>query len=356
VTTLTEQASELLSRFKAELSSIEHLSSNSIEELRVTWLGRKGHVTKLFEQMRNVSAEDRPLAGKSLNELKTSVETIIDGLKAKASDAKLNKILSKEPIDITLPCNSEPLKGSIHPVSLMRQKLLKEFRRHGFTVYDGPETDYDFYNFTALNLPEDHPARDMQDTFHLIKNNEKMVLRTQTSNIQIHAMLNERPPLRLVAPGRVYRVDSDPTHTPIFHQIEGLVVDKNISFAHLKGMIQSMIYSLYGGEAKTRFRPSYFPFVEPGAEIDMQCTHCHGKGCRVCKNTGWLEIGGCGMVHPNVFESVSYDSEEYTGFAFGFGIDRMAMLNWQLPDLRQMFEGDAEFQSQFPIFAEVSPC
>jgi phenylalanyl-tRNA synthetase alpha chain len=356
MTTLVHQAKILLDDFKKSTESLQEINPDVIENLRISWLGKKGLVTKLFDDMKSVPAEEKPSAGKAMNVLKTSIESILENLKNQAADSVLNELLMKDSIDISLPCRSDSHRGALHPVSLMRQKLLKEFRQHGFTVYDGPETDFDFYNFTALNLPADHPARDMQDTFHIKKLDEKLVLRTQTSNIQIHAMLNERPPLRIVAPGRTFRVDSDPTHTPIFHQIEGLVVDRNISFAHLKGMVQSMLHSLYGPGAKTRFRPSYFPFVEPGAEVDVQCTHCHGKGCRICKNSGWLEIGGCGMVHPNVFEAVSYDSEEFTGFAFGFGIDRLAMLNWQLPDLRQMFEGDANFQDQFPVFSGEGAC
>jgi len=351
-----ERATALLIEFEKNAKSIETITPDTVEELRIHWLGKKGIVTKLFEDMRHVPNEEKRDAGKAMNVLKTSIEASLEVLKSKAADSVYHSILNRPPLDITLPSQKDTLKGALHPITLMQQKLLKEFRQHGFTVYDGPETDFDFYNFTALNLPSDHPARDMQDTFHLKASQDIMVLRTQTSNIQIHAMLQEKPPLRIVAPGRVYRVDSDQTHTPIFHQIEGLVVDKKISFADLKGMIQSMLHSIYGTSAKTRFRPSYFPFVEPGAEVDMQCTHCHGAGCKVCKNTGWLEIGGCGMVHPNVFEAVSYDSEEYTGFAFGFGLDRMAMLNWQLPDLRQLFEGDADFQSQFSVFAEGTPC
>jgi phenylalanyl-tRNA synthetase alpha chain len=231
----------------------------------------------------------------------------------------------------------------------MRKRLLKIFRHHGFTVYDGPEVDYDLYNYELLNFPDDHPAREMQDTF-FVDGQEKLLLRSHTSNIQIHTMLNAKPPLRIIAPGRVFRCDNDPTHTPMFHQIEAFVVDKGINFAHLKGMIDVFLKEIFGQEMKTRFRPSFFPFVEPGAEIDMQCTMCHGKGCRVCSDTGWLEIGGCGLIHPNIFEAVEYDSEQISGFAFGFGIDRMAMLADALPDLRQLFEGNKDFQSQFPIY------
>jgi phenylalanyl-tRNA synthetase alpha chain len=346
VSTLASKAEQLKSDFETAKSSLQ-LDMDSVESFRVNWLGKKGHVSKLFEELRNCSKEERPEAGKSLNILRQSIEASVEELKQKAEDAAIDDLIDGGDIDISLPVAPELRAGSLHPVTLMRQKILREFRRHGFTVYDGPELDFDFYNFSALNIPQNHPARDMQDTFH-IKSDKGMVLRTQTSNIQIHAMLNETPPLRIVAPGRVFRVDSDPTHTPIFHQVECIVVEEGISFAHLKGMIETLLKAIYGSEVSTRFRPSFFPFVEPGAEVDVECSACKGKGCRLCKQTGWIEIGGCGLVHPNVFECVNYDVEKYTGFAFGFGIDRMAMTAYNLPDLRQLFEGDAEFQTQFP--------
>jgi len=322
----------------------------AVDELRVAFLGRKGRVTGLMDELRNVPKEKRPEAGKAVNSLRQFIDGEISALQALSGDFVLNQKLNAPALDVTLPVNQTAPGGSLHPVSLMRQILIREFRRLGFTVYDGPEVDLDFYNFNALNVPESHPARDMQDTFY-IKNHEKTVMRTHTSNIQIHAMLNEKPPLRIIAPGRVFRCDSDPTHTPMFHQIEGFVVDRNITFANLKATIDTFLKAIYGSGLKTRFRPSFFPFTEPSAEFDLQCVLCSGKGCRVCKQTGWLEIGGCGMIHPNVFESVSYDSEDWTGFAFGFGIDRMAMLKYSLPDLRQLFEGNYKFLGQFPLFA-----
>ena len=346
MSTLASKAEELKSKFESEKTNV-HLEMDQVEHFRIEWLGKKGHVAKLFEELRHCSKEERPEAGKSLNILRQSIEGAIDSLKADAENAAIDNLVNSQKIDITLPVAPELKSGSLHPVTLMREKILREFRRHGFSVYDGPELDFDFYNFSALNIPADHPARDMQDTFH-IKSDKGMVLRTQTSNIQIHAMMNEQPPLRIVAPGRVFRVDSDPTHTPIFHQVECMVVDEGISFAHLKGMIETLLRAIYGSDVNTRFRPSFFPFVEPGAEVDVECSACKGKGCRLCKHTGWIEIGGCGMIHPNVFECVNYDTDKYTGFAFGFGIDRMAMTAYNLPDLRQLFEGDAEFQMQFP--------
>ena len=322
--------------------------ARKVDETRVHFLGRKGLVTALMEGLRDLSKEERPEAGKIVNQLRGEIEKGVEALQALAKKKALQDRLSAPPLDITVPVTYR--KGSLHPVTLMRTALLREFRRLGFTVYDGPEIDLDFYNFEALNFPPHHPARDMQDTF-LVKGWDGTILRTHTSNIQVHAMLAEKPPLRIVAPGRVFRCDSDITHTPMFHQIEGFVVDEDISFAHLKGTIDAFLKAVYGADLKTRFRPSFFPFVEPGAEIDLQCTACRGAGCRVCKNTGWLEIGGSGMIHPNVFEAVGYDSERYTGFAFGFGIDRMAMLKYGLTDLRQLFDGQREFLGQFPSFS-----
>jgi len=348
VTSLTDQVQELTELFKKEVCRVrETPSTESVEELRVRWTGRKGEMNQLYEGLKSASKEEKPLAGKAVNTLKKQIEADIGDLKERSVTYMIEQKLSAPPLDITLPVSADYQTGSLHPVTIMRDLLLKTFRSLGFTVYDGPEIDSDFYNFSALNIPENHPARDMQDTFFV--EGKSQVLRTHTSNIQIHAMLKEKPPLRLVAPGRVFRVDSDATHTPMFHQLECLVVDRGISFAHLKGTIDSFMKAVFGSDLKTRFRPSYFPFVEPGAEVDLQCTICRGKGCRVCSQTGWLEIGGSGMVHPNVFEAVQYDSEEYTGFAFGFGIDRMAMLAYGLPDLRQLFTGDYKFLSQFPV-------
>ncbi|MFW7380376.1 MAG: phenylalanine--tRNA ligase subunit alpha [Oligoflexus sp.] len=321
-----------------------------VDELRVAFLGRKGQITGLMENLKQIDPSERPEAGKLINLLRKDIEEQIEALKSSAQSGELAKVLNKDALDVSLPIADTLPKGSLHPVTLMRQVLLREFRRLGFTVYDGPELDFDFYNFSALNFKDDHPARDMQDTFFL-KNRPDMVLRTHTSNLQVHAMLRERPPLRIVAPGRTYRCDSDLTHTPMFHQIEGLVVDQNISMGDMKGIVDKFLKAVFGEDLQTRLRPSYFPFVEPGGEFDLQCVSCRGKGCRICKMTGWLEIGGLGMVHPNVFEAVDYDSEKFTGFAFGFGIDRMAMLKYNLSDLRQLFEGNQQFLGQFPVYS-----
>ncbi len=345
---LLEKSEVIKKEFEQDKSAaIEAAKPESVEALRVSYLGRKGKVTALMEDLRNVSKEDRPAAGKAVNLVRQHIESAIEELKTHARAWELQAILNREPLDVTLPVAETTNSGSLHPVSLMRQHLIKIFRTLGFTVVDGPEVDFEFFNFSALNIPDHHPARDMQDTFY-VEGPDKLLLRTQTSNIQIHAMMNEKPPLRIIAPGRVFRCDSDMTHTPMFHQIEGFVVDENVTFAHLKGTIDTFLKAIFGSNLKTRLRPSFFPFVEPGAEFDVECGVCRGKGCRTCKDTGWIEIGGCGMIHPNVFEAVGYDSSRYSGFAFGFGIDRMAMSRFALPDLRQLFEGDYEFLGHFP--------
>lgn len=349
LSSIEDKASRLDKDFTAQKSVLDNdPSTKGIEDLRVSFLGRKGHVTALMESMRNVSRDDRPQAGKVINTLRSRVESQIEALKLRAEEHLLEQKLNQEPIDISLPVEPSRRKGSLHPVSLMRRVLLDAFRNLGFTVYDGPEIDLDFYNFSSLNFKDDHPARDMQDTF-FVKDYEKSILRTHTSNIQVHAMLNEKPPLRVVGPGRTYRCDSDLTHTPMFHQIEGFVVDQNISMGDMKGVVDKFLKAIFGDDLETRLRPSYFPFVEPGGEVDLQCVSCRGAGCRICSHSGWIEIGGLGMIHPNVFEAVDLDSERYTGFAFGFGIDRIAMLRYGLKDLRQLFEGNQGFLGQFPI-------
>lgn len=347
-TSLEKQAESLIQDFETEATALRQEPVPArVEDLRIAWLGRKGRIQGLMDGLRDLPREERPAAGKTINQLRAGVEQTVGELQDLSRRWQLQEKLDAAPLDISLPVDAATTRGSLHPVTLMRQTLLDEFRRLGFTVCDGPEVDLDFYNFSALNFQDDHPARDMQDTF-FIKDRRKTVLRTHTSNIQIHAMLLNKPPLRVVAPGRTYRCDSDLTHTPMFHQIEGFVVDRNISMGDMKGVIDTFLKGVYGKDLSTRLRPSYFPFVEPGGEVDLQCVNCRGKGCRVCSDTGWLEIGGLGMIHPNVFESVGYDSEDWTGFAFGFGIDRMAMLKYGINDLRSLFEGSRQFLQQFP--------
>jgi phenylalanyl-tRNA synthetase alpha chain len=336
--------------FQQQCQSVaKTVNSKSVDDLRVEFLGRKGQLASVMEQLRHISKEHRPAAGKAINSLRSFLEEQISQLKDSSKSQTIKNIIDQGAMDISLPTSSTH-QGALHPVSLMRKTLIDAFHRLGFTIVDGPDIELDFYNFSALNFSEHHPARDMHDTF-FVDSKEDTVLRTHTSNIQIHTMRDRTPPLRVVAMGRTFRCDSDMTHTPMFHQIEAFVVDHNISFAHMKGTIDFFLKGIFGADCKTRFRPSYFPFVEPGAEVDMACVRCKGKGCRVCKNSGWLEIGGCGMIHPNVLEAVEVDSERFTGFAFGFGIDRMAMLKYSLPDLRQLFDGDQDFLNQFPTYA-----
>ncbi len=342
-----KQIEEIKAQFQSDSKiSGKDLSPKAVEDLRIKFLGRKGLVTALMESLKSIPKEEKPAAGKVINELRQFVEAGLTSLKESAEANALDASLASHKLDVTLPTRSH--QGSLHPVTLMRRVMLREFRKLGFTVYDGPEIDLDLYNFESLNFKDDHPARDMQDTF-FVADRAATVLRTHTSNIQVHAMMHEKPPLRIVAPGRTYRCDSDITHTPMFHQIEGFVVDKNISMADMKGIVDLFLKAIFGQDLSIRLRPSFFPFVEPGAEFDLQCVSCRGQGCRICKQTGWLEIGGLGMIHPNVFEKVGLDGEEYTGFAFGFGIDRIAMLRYGLKDLRQLFEGDQQFLGQFPV-------
>ncbi len=346
----TRRTQEIQSAFAGDAAA-EDLSPRAVEELKIKYLGKKGLLAALMETLKNLSKEERPAAGKLINELRQSLEAGLEARRLEAEARLLDASLKEHKLDVSLPVDVTSASGSLHPVTLMRRILLTEFRKLGFTVYDGPEIDLDFYNFGALNFKEDHPARDMQDTF-FIAGREQTVLRTHTSNIQIHAMLGEKPPLRIIAPGRTYRCDSDLTHTPMFHQIEGFIVDEGIDMGDMKGVIDHLCKSIFGSDLSTRLRPSFFPFVEPGAEFDLQCVSCRGKGCRICKQSGWLELGGMGMIHPNVFEELGYDSEKYTGFAFGFGIDRIAMLRFQLSDLRQLFEGNQQFLGQFPTYSK----
>lgn len=334
-------------QFSEDTQHIEtSLTETVVEQLRIQYMGRKGQVTALMDQLKESAKEDRPVLGKAINELRQSVESALSTWAEKACSASLQARLAANTIDVSLPVDTSHLQGALHPVSLVRRDLGRIFRHMGFTVVDGPEVELDYYNFSALNFKDDHPARDMQDTF-FVRNFGQSILRTHTSNIQVHAMLDHRPPLRVVAMGRTYRVDSDATHTPMFHQIEGFIVDRNINMSHMKGVIEHFLSEIFGGTRKVRLRPSYFPFVEPGAEFDMLWeTIKHPDGTEEEK---WLELGGLGMIHPNVLEAVSLDSETYTGFAFGFGIDRIAMLRYGLNDLRQLFDGNQAFLGQFPI-------
>lgn len=316
--------------------------------LKVKYVGRKGLLTEILKEIGRLDPSLRPQMGQAANEFKVSFERAIDAFFEEQQQIVLSESLEKKKIDITLP-GRFTATGHIHPVVQMIDEICSIFLRFGFDVYQGPEIETDYYNFEALAIPADHPARDMQDTFYLEGpyGNKPLLLRTHTSPVQIHVMEKQKPPIRMIAPGVVYRRDSDVSHTPMFHQVEGLLVDQGISFADLKGILTEFLHEVFGKSVRLQFRPSYFPFTEPSAEVDIACMICRGEGCRVCKRTGWLEIMGCGMVDPAVFGFVNYDSELYTGFAFGMGIERIAMLRWGVDDIRLFFENDVRFLEQF---------
>ena len=324
----------------------EVASSEDLEALRVEFLGRKGRLAAIMSTLPSLDAADRPKAGKCANEVKGKLTTLFDARKERLLAEAEEKFLKG--FDPTLP-GRRPWEGSRHPITLTMEKICSTFQSLGFDIESGPEVETDYYNFEALNLPPEHPARDMQDTLYL---QDKVVLRTQTSAVQVHTMEKRRPPVAIVAPGKVYRRDSDVTHTPMFHQVEGLMVGENVTMAHLRGILTAFSQAMFGAETKVRFRPSFFPFTEPSAEVDISCCLCKGKGhangtpCRVCKGTGWLEILGCGMVDPAVYNYVGYP-EDITGFAFGVGVERVAMLTYSLGDLRMFFENDSRFLRQF---------
>ena len=306
-------------------------------------LGKKGSLTKLLKNLKDIPTEERPAFGKLVNEIKKDIEFAIEESLATSRQTKKEQELSQDGFDPTLPGRSIPL-GRRHPLTLITDEILSIFTSLGFETVEGPEIELDFFNFEALNIPKDHPARDMHDTFYI---SDEQLLRTHTSPVQIRTMKKTEPPLKIICPGKVYRCDSDVSHTPMFHQIEGLMVDENIAFSDLKGLLTIFIHQIFDKDTSLRFRPSFFPFTEPSAEVDIQCVICRGSGCRVCSGTGWLEILGCGMVNPKVFENVGYDSENITGLAFGLGVERIAMLRYGINDIRLYFENDYRFLSQF---------
>ncbi|MDM8564233.1 phenylalanine--tRNA ligase subunit alpha [Candidatus Halobeggiatoa sp. HSG11] len=322
-----------------------HNSSNlqSLEKLRVHFLGKKGVLTQKLKQVGKLPAEQRPQAGQDINKAKKLLATAIEDRKNVLQSIALEAQLAKERIDVTLPGRGQ-IKGGLHPITQTLQRIKNLFAQIGFNVEEGPEIEDDYHNFEALNIPKHHPARAMHDTFYF---DAHTLLRTHTSPVQIRVMQNQKPPLRFIAPGRVYRCDSDLTHTPMFHQVEGLMIDENVSFADLKGMLDEFLKRFFERDLKVRFRASYFPFTEPSAEVDVQCVACGGNGCRICKGSGWLEVLGCGMIHPNVLNAVKIDEDKYTGFAFGMGIERFAMLYYGVNDLRLFFENDLRFLRQF---------
>jgi len=325
----------------AELQTAE--TEDQFSNIRTKYLGRKGLLTGLLRNISQVPDAEKPLFGKLCNELKNSLNARIDEVLQQHALRNREDILLKERIDVTLPGNAVK-SGRIHPVIQVRREICSIFASFGFSVVEGPEIELDYYNFEALNIPKDHPARDMQDTFYI---SENVVLRTHTSPVQVRVMEKIKPPLRILSPGKVYRRDSDVSHTPMFHQIEGLMVDKGVSFSDLKGILTAFLKKVFGENTTLRFRPSFFPFTEPSAEVDIRCVMCGGRGCRVCGQSGWLEILGSGMVDPAVFQNVDYDSEAYTGFAFGLGLERIAMLKYGINDIRLFFENDIRFLKQF---------
>jgi phenylalanyl-tRNA synthetase alpha chain len=313
--------------------------AQELEKLRIEVLGRKGEIARLFKRLGASPEKERPALGKLLNEARSRLEKAFQ--EAKGQTVEVSPRVSV--LDISLP-GRIPYLGHLHPITKVSMEITEIFQRLGFEVVEGPDVELDYYNFEALNIPKDHPARDMQDTFYVTDN---IVLRTHTSPIQVRVMEKQPPPVRIIAPGKAYRCDSDMTHTPMFHQVEGLVVDKDVSFADLKGVLTIFVHQMFGQDVDLRFRPSFFPFTEPSAEVDIQCVICRGDGCRVCSETGWLEILGSGMVDPEVFKMVGYDPEEVTGYAFGMGIERIAMLKYGINDLRLFFDNDLRFLEQF---------
>lgn len=317
--------------------------SAALNDVRVRFLGKNGEMTALMKLLGTVSKEERPTMGKALNDVRVEIETALDAKIAEAAEREKQMRLKAEAVDVTLPGRAVKA-GTLHPLTQVREDILKVFLGMGFSVAEGPEIESDLFNFQLLNVPKDHPARDMQDTFYV---NENIVLRTHTSPMQARIMTTQQPPVRVVIPGRVYRSDDDASHSPIFHQIEGLAVDKHITMGDLEGCLQTFAEQLFDNDTKIRLRPSYFPFTEPSVEVDVTCAICHGKGCRVCKGTGWVEILGAGIVNPAVLDMCGIDSKQYSGFAFGLGLERIAMIKYGIPNIKLFYENDVRFLKQF---------
>ena len=337
---------QALDELKAEATAAIESAGDSaaLEKLRVEWLGKKGRVTDLLKSLGQLDAAERPKVGAEINAVKQLLNEQISERKETLQQAAIASQLAAEALDVTLPGRREDL-GALHPITRTIERMANYFAALGFEVVEGPEIEDDYHNFEALNIPAHHPARAMHDTFYI---DDTHVLRTHTSGVQVRTMETREPPLRVICPGRVYRCDSDLTHSPMFHQVEGLLIDENVSFGQLKGIIQDFLHAFFEQDAlAVRFRPSYFPFTEPSAEVDIQCVKCAGEGCRICSGTGWLEVMGCGMVHPRVLEMSGVDTDRYQGFAFGMGVERLAMLRYGIGDLRLNFENDLRFLAQF---------
>jgi phenylalanyl-tRNA synthetase alpha chain len=332
----------LTAKARSDIEAADNL--DALDQIRVSYLGKKGELTSLLKTLGTLPAEERKSAGQDINRAKQEVQQALEARKESLKAAALQAKLASERIDVTLPGRGQSM-GGLHPVTRTMQRIEDLFSQLGFAVEQGPEIEDDYHNFEALNIPAHHPARAMHDTFYF---DAQTLLRTHTSPVQVRHMETDKPPLRIIAPGRVYRCDSDLTHTPMFHQVEGLLVDREVSFSDLMGTLADFLKHFFeDDDLQTRFRPSYFPFTEPSSEVDIQCVMCGGEGCRVCGHSGWLEILGCGMVHPNVFKAVGIDNEEYTGYAFGMGVERLAMLRYGVNDLRLFFENDLKFLQQF---------
>ena len=339
---IQEQLQEIKENGLRELENFA--DAKELDSIRVRYLGKKGELTAILKQMGKLSPDERPVVAQLANEVRQALEAAVAASQEKLKEKELAARLEKESLDVTLPGKRAPL-GGLHPLSIVQNDLIDIFQSMGFDIVDGPEVETDYYCFEALNVPKDHPARDMQDTFYL---GDNLLLRTQTSAAQARVMEQRTPPIRIVCPGRVYRADEvDATHSPVFHQMEGLVVDKGITMCDLKGCLEQFAHEIYGPETKVRFRPSFFPFTEPSVEVDVSCSECGGKGCRICKGTGWIEILGAGMVHPNVLRGCGIDPDVYSGFAFGIGIDRLTTTRYRVSDIRLLFENDNRFLSQF---------
>ncbi len=338
---MKEKISEL---YKSATESIKSVSDGkALDDIRVRFLGKNGSITELLKGMRDVPAEERPKIGQLVNELRTKIETMISAKEAERKKIERERALKSETIDVTMPGKATEF-GSLHPINLVRNELIDCLTGMGFEIYEGPEIEEDEYNFRLLNIPKDHPARDMQDTLYITDN---ILLRTQTSSGQARVMLDKKPPLKIISPGKVYRADDDATHSPMFHQMEGLVVDKDINLRDLKGTLEEFLRKLFNGNLQTRLRPSFFPFTEPSVEVDVSCFECGGKGCHLCKGTGWIEVLGAGMVNRKVLENCGIDPDVYSGFAFGVGLERIAMLKYGIPDIRYFFDNDIRFLKQF---------
>ncbi len=338
---MQEKFIEIKNKAQLEIANVD--STKSLNDLKAKYLGKNGEVTALLRGMKDIPPENRAEFGKMVNDLKVEISDIFSAKEGDLKEKEMQAKFDSEAIDVTLP-GKPALSGSLHPLNIVKNKIIDAFCGMGFEVFEGPEIDTDYYCFQALNIPKDHPARDMQDTFYITDN---ILLRPHTSPGQVRTMENKKPPIKILSPGRVYRADDDASHSPMFHQIEGLVVDKGVSLCDLQGLLNEFVKIMFDKETKTRFRPSYFPFTEPSVEVDVTCCKCHGKGCSLCKGTGWIEILGAGIVNKNVLEMSGIDSNEYSGLAFGFGIERITMIKYGISDIRTLFENNVKFLKQF---------